>query len=271
MKTILYFILATGLLISCKNTAENQNTSEQEEEVEKITLSMDNPFDLENSSFKLEPISHASMIIDWEGTIVYVDPVGGGELYENKSTPQLILITDIHGDHLNVETLEAIVSPTSTIMAPRAVADKLPEGLLSKTQIINNGEIKEFKNFQIEAIPMYNLREEALKFHEKGRGNGYVIELKDERVYISGDTEDIPEMRNLKHIDRAFICMNLPYTMPVDKAAEAVLDFKPTMVYPYHYRGSEGPSDVDEFRKRVHEKNKNIAVVQLDWYPNEPY
>lgn len=271
MKSILYLIFISTLLFSCKNTNQNRDTSEAEQEAEEIALSVDNPFDLENSSFKLEPISHASMIIDWEGSILYIDPVGGGELYENKSTPDLILITDIHGDHLNIETLEAIVSPTTVIMAPQAVADKLPESLITITEVISNDEIKEFRNFQIEAIPMYNLREEALKFHEKGRGNGYVLELKDERVYISGDTEDIPEMRNLEHIDRAFVCMNLPYTMPVDKAAEAVLEFKPTMVYPYHYRGTEGPSDVDEFRKRVHEKNKNIAVVQLDWYPNEPY
>ncbi len=118
---------------------------------------------------------------------------------------------------------------------------------------------------------MYNLREEALKFHEKGRGNGYILEQKDERVYISGDTEDIPEMRQLQHIDRAFVCMNLPYTMPVEKAAEAVLDFKPTLVYPYHYRGSEGPSDVDKFRQLVHKGNPEIGVIQLDWYPNDPF
>ena len=98
---------------------------------------------------------------------------------------------------------------------------------------------------------MYNLREEAKKFHEKGRGNGYVIEKNDKRVYISGDTEDIPEMRSLQNIDIAFVCMNLPYTMTVENAASAVLDFKPNKVYPYHYRGTEGLSDVSKFKSLV--------------------
>lgn len=119
----------------------------------------------------------------------------------------------------------------------------------------------------IEAIPMYNLREEALKFHEKGRGNGYILTLGGERVYISGDTEDIPEMRNLENIDIAFVCMNLPYTMTVESAASAVLDFKPKKVYPYHYRGTEGLSDVGKFKTLVNEGDSSIDVIQLDWYP----
>lgn len=119
----------------------------------------------------------------------------------------------------------------------------------------------------IEAIPMYNLRKEALKFHEKGRGNGYILTLGGERVYISGDTEDIPEMRNLENIDIAFVCMNLPYTMTVESAASAVLDFKPKKVYPYHYRGTEGLSDVGKFKTLVNEGDSSIDVIQLDWYP----
>jgi len=103
---------------------------------------------------------------------------------------------------------------------------------------------------------MYNLREEALKFHTKGRGNGYVLSINNERIYISGDTEDIPEMRNLKNIDKAFVCMNLPYTMTIESAASAVLDFKPKNVYPYHYRGTDGMSDVDKFKTLVNRENE---------------
>ena len=113
---------------------------------------------------------------------------------------------------------------------------------------------------------MYNLREEALQFHEKGRGNGYVLNINDERIYISGDTEDIPEMRNLKNIDKAFVCMNLPWTMTVKSAADAVLEFKPKAVYPYHYRGKEGKSDVNLFKKIVNDGNNSIDVLLLDWY-----
>jgi len=120
-------------------------------------------------------------------------------------------------------------------------------------------------------IPMYNLRQEALRFHKKGRGNGYVLNLGEQRIYFSGDTEDIPEMRALKNIDKAFLCMNLPYTMTVDKAAEAVLDFIPKQVYPYHYRGNPNVSDVRRFAKLVGNGNPEIEVIQLDWYPKDPY
>ena len=102
---------------------------------------------------------------------------------------------------------------------------------------MKNGETSESNGISIEAIPMYNITRDRLRYHEKGRGNGYVLTLGDKRVYISGDTEDIPEMRVLKDIDVAFICMNLPYTMTVDQAADAVKEFKPGIVYPYHYRG----------------------------------
>ena len=113
---------------------------------------------------------------------------------------------------------------------------------------------------------MYNLREEALKFHTKGRGNGYVLAINNERIYISGDTEDIPEMRNLKNIDKAFVCMNLPYTMTVKSAASAVLDFKPKTVFPYHYRGTDGLSDVNLFKTIVNDSIKSIKVELLNWY-----
>lgn len=118
---------------------------------------------------------------------------------------------------------------------------------------------------------MYNLREEALKFHSKGRGNGYVLTIDGQRLYFSGDTEDIPEMRALKNIDKAFICMNLPYTMTEESAASAVLEFKPKQVYPYHYRGNPNVSDVSKFKTLVNQGDANIEVVQLDWYPNQAY
>ena len=137
--------------------------------------------------------------------------------------------------------------------------------------VLNNGDKKERYGITVEAIPMYNLREEASKFHEKGRGNGYVLNIDNQRLYFSGDTEDISEMRALKNIDKAFICMNLPYTMTPESAADAVLEFKPKQVYPYHYRGRPDVSDVTQFKELVNAENSNIEVIQLDWYPNEDY
>ena len=129
------------------------------------------------------------------------------------------------------------------IVVPQAVADLMSEKYTSHLEIMPNGTSKELNGILVEAIPMYNLREEALNFHTKGRGNGYVLSNGDEKIYFSGDTEDIPEMRSLQNITKAFICMNLPYTMTEESAASAVLEFKPKQVYPYHYRGKPDVSE----------------------------
>jgi L-ascorbate metabolism protein UlaG (beta-lactamase superfamily) len=219
--------------------------------------------------FKVTPISHATMVIDWDGTIIYVDPVGGAELFSEQPKPDIILVTDIHGDHLSLETIIAINTPTPKIIAPEAVSAKLTGDNKLHIETLHNGDMNAQNGIKIEAIPMYNLREEAKKFHSKGRGNGYVLEKDGKRIYISGDTEDIPEMRALKNIDAAFVCMNLPYTMTVASAANAVLEFKPKTVYPYHYRGTDGLSDVKKFKNLVEKEELKIEVVQLDWYPKK--
>ena len=217
-------------------------------------------------SLNIYPIEHATFVLTFEDEVIYVDPTGGKEAFANYKKPTLILITDIHGDHFNLATLKELDVTDARFVVPQAVANKIPNDLTKNITVLNNNEEAKFRGTNIEAIPMYNLRDEASKFHPKGRGNGYVLTINDERIYISGDTEDIPEMRNLKQIDKAFVCMNLPYTMPVAKAADAVLDFKPKKVYPYHYRGKNGLSDIEEFTKIVKTGNSSIQVIKLDWY-----
>lgn len=215
---------------------------------------------------KIQPIEHATMVLTYGDAVIYVDPIGGVAAFENLAKPNFVLITDIHSDHMDAKTLEGLDLSNATLILPKAVLDELPELKTKETLVMNNGEKRQLKGMDIEAIPMYNLREEALKYHEKGRGNGYVLTLGIERIYISGDTEDVPEMRQLKNIDVAFVCMNLPYTMTVESAASAVLKFKPKKVYPYHYRGTDGMSDVAKFKSMVTEKNPDIEVIQLNWY-----
>ncbi|WP_456439873.1 MBL fold metallo-hydrolase [Psychroserpens sp.] len=222
------------------------------------------------SAVTINPIFHGSLVLEYKNVVIYIDPAGGAKAFKGQKPPTLILITDIHSDHLDIETLKAISTKGSKIIAPVAVADKLPAGLRSKTSVLSNFLSKNYTigsaYVTIEAIPMYNLRKEAMKFHPENRGNGYVLTLGKERIYISGDTEDIPEMRQLKDIDIAFVCMNLPYTMTIESAADAVLDFKPKKVYPYHYRGTDGFSDVKKFKSIVNEGNSAIEVIQDDWY-----
>lgn len=255
----LAFSLSCLIVLGCKN-----NPEKQAEKVSNDTETIEGQKPVE--MLKINPIEHATMVLNYGDAVIYVDPVGGAEKFQGSKKPNYVLITDIHGDHMDAETLKGLDLSEATVIAPKAVVDKLPELKTKELIVMNNGETRQLSGLTIEAIPMYNLRKEALKFHEKGRGNGYVLTLGMERIYISGDTEDIPEMRTLKNIDVAFVCMNLPYTMTVESAASAVLDFKPKKVYPYHYRGADGKSDVDNFKKLVNSGNPDIEVIQLKWY-----
>jgi L-ascorbate metabolism protein UlaG (beta-lactamase superfamily) len=213
----------------------------------------------------IHPVEHATFVMLWNGKTIAVDPIGGAARFEAFKKADLVLITDVHGDHLSIDTVQAITKPAAMIVAPKAVADEFPETDRGGITVIANGGSVEWGESTIEAIPMYNLTPERQGFHPKGRGNGYLLTLGGARIYIAGDTEDIPEMRALKGVDAAFVCMNLPYTMDVDAAADAVLEFKPKVVYPYHYRGKGGMSDLEEFQSLV-AKNPKIEVRLLEWY-----
>ena len=216
----------------------------------------------------ITPVLHGTVAFQWAGLTVFVDPYGGAELFSEMPPPDVVFITDIHGDHLNQETLDGLDLSKASLVVPQAVADQLPEAMKAKAKVLANGESSELKGLKIEALPMYNLPESAESRHTKGRGNGYIINFGGQRIYISGDTSDIPEMRNLKDIDVAFVCMNMPYTMSVEQAADAVTDFKPSIVYPFHYRGQGGLADVDKFRELVTAETKNVDVRLRKWYPS---
>jgi L-ascorbate metabolism protein UlaG (beta-lactamase superfamily) len=215
---------------------------------------------------KIQPLNHATLALTWNGKTIYADPYGGAKTFAGIATPDLIVITDIHGDHFDPSTLDVLDLSKAIIVAPQAVIDKMSDKLKANTVALGNGQTISKLDISITAIPMYNLPEAADAKHTKGRGNGYVLKFGDKMLYISGDTAGIPEMRALKNIDVAFVCMNLPYTMDVPEAASAVLDFKPKIVYPYHYRGANGFSDTEAFKKLVNEGNKSVDVRLRDWY-----
>lgn len=214
----------------------------------------------------IQPVFHGTLVLSWNNKTIYVDPYNGAKGFAGIAPPDLILITDIHGDHMNIETLNAIETTKAKLVVPQAVADQLPANLKSKAVVINNGNKITEAGVAISALPMYNLPESPESRHTKGRGNGYVLNLGGKMIYISGDTEDIPEMRALKNIDVAFVCMNLPYTMDIDQASSAVLEFKPKIVYPYHYRGQGGFNDIEGFKKLVDAGKASIDVRLRNWY-----
>lgn len=205
---------------------------------------------------RITPIQHASVMLQAAGKVIYIDPAEGS--YEQRPAADLILITDIHGDHFSPAVLSKLRRPDTTVFAPAAVAQKL-EG----ATVIRNGETRRWGAWAIEAVPMYNLKRgpgPGRVYHEKGRGNGYILTFGNTRFYFAGDTEGIPEMRKLRSIDVAFVPMNLPYTMTPEEAADAVRDFRPRVVYPYHYRGS----DLTAFQRGL--AGTEVEVRIRDWY-----
>ena len=212
----------------------------------------------------IHPVSHATFVMETPKGVIYVDPVGEAAAYAAFPAPALILVTHQHGDHYNADVLAAIAGDDTAIIANPAVFEMMPDALKAKTTAIANGESTAFDGLPIEAIPAYNTTEERLNFHPQGRDNGYVLGFDGFRVYISGDTEDVPEMRALQDISLAFVCMNLPFTMDVEAAASAVAEFKPATVYPYHYRGRDGGTqDPAEFAKLIGEASE---VKLGNWY-----
>jgi L-ascorbate metabolism protein UlaG (beta-lactamase superfamily) len=209
------------------------------------------------------PIEHATFLIKTENLKILVDP-GRIDInkYKEAHNPDLILITHHHGDHFDLDIINKLKGDNTKIIASKIVVDKINSG-----QIMNNNEATKFGKIKIEAIPMYNTTPVRQKYHVKGEGNGYILTIAKDRIYIAGDTEDIPEMRSLKNIDVAFICMNLPYTMTPEQAASAVLEFKPKVVIPYHYRTKDVSNDeiLERFTKIV-AANKKISINYLKWY-----
>jgi L-ascorbate metabolism protein UlaG (beta-lactamase superfamily) len=218
---------------------------------------------VEGGELTIHPVKHASLVMTLPDMVIYVDPVGGAEAYAGLPPPGLILVTHQHGDHFDAPTLTALASEGTRLLTNPAVHGMLPSELQARATAIANGESTTADAVAIDAIPAYNTTPDRLQYHPQGRDNGYVLTIGGSRVYIAGDTEDIPEMRALQDIAIAFVPMNLPYTMTVEQAADGVATFSPARVYPYHY----GESDVQAFARLVGEAGVGTEVLLRDWYP----
>ncbi len=178
-------------------------------------------------------IGHGSLMFNYNGKNIHVDPFSRMADYSTLPKADLILITHEHGDHLDQNAINAIQKDDT-----RFIVNITAGEILKKGQVMKNNEKVTVQDLIIESVPAYNIlhkRENGNPYHPKGSGNGYVITFGDKRVYVAGDTENIPEMGNLKNIDIAFLPMNLPYTMTPEMTADAAKMFMPKILYPYHY------------------------------------
>lgn len=178
-------------------------------------------------------IGHGTLLFEFNGKTIHIDPVGNYADYSTLPKADLIFITHSHGDHLDIKAIEKIKKDNTKIIVSPDCVEKYAQG-----SVLKNGESGIFEGILAEAVPAYNIkniRPNGKPYHPKGEGNGYIFTFGNRKVYVAGDTENIPEMKGLKDIYVAFLPMNLPYTMTPEMVADAVAMFKPEILYPYHF------------------------------------
>jgi L-ascorbate metabolism protein UlaG (beta-lactamase superfamily) len=188
-------------------------------------------------------IGHGTLMFTFGGKVIHVDPWSKMADYTKLPKADIILLTHHHRDHLDVKALDILRTEKTTVVLTETCAGKVKGGA-----VMNNGDVKTLQGLKIEAVPAYNIvhmRSKGTPFHPKGNGNGYVITFGDKRVYVAGDTENVPEMKGLKEIDIAFLPMNPPYTMTPEMVADAAKAFKSKILYPYHYGKTDTSKLVD--------------------------
>ncbi|MFO7844788.1 MAG: MBL fold metallo-hydrolase [Bacteroidales bacterium] len=212
-----------------------------------FTVMMANAQDLQTDVFQtgkaeleIRFVKHGSIFFEYNGNVIHVDPVSRMGDYENYPKADLILITHHHGDHLDQNAIELLKKENTKIVLTQKCKEM--SEYLTDVIVMKNGDVLNINELEIAAVPAYNIqhkRESGDPYHIKGEGNGYVIQFDNKKVYVAGDTENIPEMSDLTNIDIAFLPMNLPYTMTPGMVADAARTFKPKVLYPYHYGNTD--------------------------------
>ena len=178
-------------------------------------------------------IGHGSLLFSINNFFIYIDPVRSSGAYDNLPKADLILVTHEHGDHLDPDLINTLRKDATVMLSSEKAAASV-----SWARIMKAGDINVVNGISVLAVPAYNIKNMRVPgqpYHPKGDGNGYVLTIGDKKIYIAGDTENIPEMKDLKNINVAFLTMNIPYTMTPEMVADAAKSFKPAILYPYHY------------------------------------
>ncbi|MBN2589967.1 MAG: MBL fold metallo-hydrolase [Sedimentisphaerales bacterium] len=233
--------------------ASGESSVEQKPTISEQGIEMDT-IKTNKGDLKITAIGHGTLMFEFAGKVIHIDPVTREADYTKLPKADLILITHEHGDHLDTKAIDIIKKDNTQIILTKTCAAQVPGGIVMK-----NGDVNSIDGLEIEAVPAYNL-DPATRFHPKGQGNGYVITFGDKKVYVAGDTENIPEMKNLKDIYIAFLPMNLPYTMSPEMAAEAAKVVKPKILYPYHF----GQTDTSIIVGLLKDSGIEVRIRKLD-------
>jgi len=200
-------------------------------------------------------IGHGTLILSFQDKIIHIDPWTNLADYNELPKADIILLTHHHPDHLDINAINIIKKEDTVIVQNKDCLEIVGEGIVMK-----NSDTETVKDIPIKAVPAYNIqhkRDNGQPYHPKGMGNGYIVTLGELYIYIAGDTENIPEMKNIKNIDIAFLPMNLPFTMTPEMVADAAKTIKPKILYPYHY----GSSDVNQLVELL--KNEKYIEVRI--------
>lgn len=216
-------------------------------------------FPTTNGDVLIHPDHHATLILNWQGNTVYVDPTNSAG-YGGLPKADLLLVTHAHFDHFNSSGINAVIKTNSLIVTSQDVYNQLTATQKSIARVLGYGASTNVFGLNVQAVPAYN------SYHPLGTGNGYVLTIAGRRIFISGDTGNTSEMRALTNIDLAFVCMNQPYTMTVSEATNAVSAFHPKIVYPYHYRDQSGASANAALFKQRLRPDLGIEVRLRNWY-----
>jgi L-ascorbate metabolism protein UlaG (beta-lactamase superfamily) len=208
----------------------------------------------------IHPVNHASFVMSWNGKVIYNDPVGGSTLYTGLPKADLILVSHSHSDHFANTTLNAQRGANCVILAPIAVYNAMTTTLQALTRVLTNGISTNVYGITVETVTATNSN------HLPGFGLGYVLNIGGRRVYMAGDTGDIPPIHALTNIDVAFLCMNIPFTMTAPQATNAVRAFRPAVVYPYHYQNSGGATTNAAYFKQILGLDSGTEVRLRKWY-----
>jgi L-ascorbate metabolism protein UlaG (beta-lactamase superfamily) len=243
MKPLTVILTATLLLVMIVQQDRTPAVGDQKTEEKKMKTDI---IKTDDSELKITFIGHATLMLKYQGKIIHIDPVRREADYAKLPKADLVLVTHEHSDHFDPNAIKAILKNDAVVVLTDACRELLGQGTVMK-----NSDVLEIKGLRIEAVAAYNIvhkRPNGQPFHPKGRGNGYLIDFDKTRLYAAGDTENVPEMKQLKNVRIAFLPMNLPYTMTPEMVADAAKVFNPSILYPYHY-GQTNPNNLVEFLK----------------------